>query len=113
MPYKEPTTWSWISAIAYTALATMGGVLGFLMRSLDKGGPINMYRLVVEGASAGFVGVILMMLCRSFQLSPEWTGVVVGVFGWLGASASIQLIEKLAVAKLGLGTKLPPDKPKE
>ena len=65
-------------------------------------GKVTFCRGVIEGASAGFVGMIVCLLCQATQLSDQWTGVCVGVFGWMGANVSMMLLEKLVVAKFGI-----------
>lgn len=95
------TSW-WVKAILYAMLAVFGGFLGHVMRSIDKAEPISYGRAWVEGLAAGFVGLLVMLMCSAVGLSDQWTGVIVGVSGWLGANASIRMLEKLVFKKLGL-----------
>jgi len=77
-------------------LATFGGFLGHVMRALDKSTPISYGHACLEGLAAGFVGLLVMLMCNATNMSDQWTGVVVGVSGWLGANASIRMLEKLS-----------------
>lgn len=92
----------WVKAILYAALATFGGFLGHVMRALDESTPISYGRACIEGLAAGFVGLLVMLMCNAANMSDQWTGVVVGVSGWLGANASIRMLEKLVFHKLGI-----------
>ena len=74
------------------------------MRALDKSTTISYGRACVEGLAAGFVGLLVMLMCNATNMSDQWTGVVVGVSGWLGANASIRMLEKLVFKKLGINT---------
>lgn len=91
----------WIRAAAYTAFSAIGGMLGFTMRVIDSKQPFKLWRCLVEGASAAFVGLLVLMLCEAMGLSHQWTGVIVGVCGWLGASATIRMLESVVRNKLG------------
>lgn len=64
--------------------------------------PVSYGRACVEGLAAGFVGLLVMLVCNAAGISDQWTGVVVGVSGWLGANASIRVLEKLVFSKLGI-----------
>ena len=99
------TSW-WVKAILYAALATFGGFFGHVMRALDTSIQISYGRAFVEGMAAGFVGLLVMLMCNATGLSDQWTGVIVGVSGWLGANASIRMLEKLVFKKLGINTGL-------
>lgn len=98
--------WSswWVKAALYAALAAFGGFLGHVMRALDKSVPISYGRAFVEGFAAGFVGLLVMLMCNAASVSDQWTGVIVGVSGWLGANASIRMLEKVVYKKFGITT---------
>lgn len=100
----DPWAQTWIRATAYTLFASTGGVMGYLMRTIDKKDKINWGRAALEGGAAGFVGFIILLVCQAMKLSEQWTGVIVGVSGWLGASATIRMLEGLVRKKLGVET---------
>lgn len=85
----------------YALLAIFGGVMGYVVRTLDQNLPVKPWRVVIEGAAAGFVGILVTLLCNSLNLSPQITGVTVGVFGWLGASSTIRVLEKIVIPRIG------------
>lgn len=76
--------------------------MGHLLRVMDKGEKISWPRATLEAVSAAFVGFIIMLLCQATSMSQEWTGVIVGVSGWLGASVSIRMLELVVRKRLGL-----------
>ena len=92
----------WVRFLAYGAFAMFAGLCGHFLRSMDSEKPIQWKRSIVEGAGAGFVGILVLLLCDAMALSPEWTGVIVGVCGWLGANATIRFLERVILKKLGL-----------
>lgn len=93
----------WVRAAAYAGFSAVGGMIGFTMRALDgkQPQPFSFWRCMVEGAAAAFVGCLVLLICEAMNLSPQWTGVIVGVCGWLGASATIRMLESLIRNKLG------------
>lgn len=95
------TRW-WIKLASYVALAITGGVLGYLMRALESGQKPSLSRFLVEGFSAGFAGLLILLLCRVGGVGEEMTGVIVGVGGWLGASATIRKLEPLVFKRVGV-----------
>lgn len=104
---SDPTSdfTSWIRFFGYGMFAMFAGLCGHLLRSMDDEKPLLWKRAIVEGASAGFVGILVLLACDAMKLSPEWTGVIVGVSGWLGANATIQFLERVILKKLGLSKK--------
>lgn len=99
-PWQEWVTY--IRFIGYGAFSSFAGLCGHLLRTMDDGKPVHWKRAAIEGASAGFVGILVLLACGAMHLSEEWTGVIVGVSGWLGANATIQFLEKVILKKLGL-----------
>lgn len=97
------SSWEWLrKLLAYATFGATGGVLGHIMRAISKKQRIKVGRACVEGLGAAFVGALVMMLCQAMGLSEQWTGVIVGVCGWLGAEATIGLLEKVVYQKLGI-----------
>lgn len=92
----------WVKAAAYVTFSAIGGMLGFTMRTMDGKQPFKIWRCIVEGMSAAFVGLLVLLICQATNLGPQWTGVIVGVCGWLGASATIRMIEGLVRKRLGV-----------
>lgn len=92
----------WLKAIAYAILAGVGGLLGYLLRTLESERKVSIVRAIVETFAAGFVGVLVYFICRAIGLSDAWTGAMTGLFGWLGAIASIRILEKVVYSKLGI-----------
>jgi hypothetical protein len=91
-----------LRALFYTLFAAVGGAMGYIMRNLDSGTPIRWSIVALQGVAAGFVGMLVYMLCLELSLSSYWTGIIVGVFGWIGANATIMVLQKLIYKKLGL-----------
>ena len=100
----------WLTSAGYTLLAAVGGLLGYVMREHDKGNDLSGWRAAAEALSSGFVGFLVMLLCRAMGIDPLWSGFVVGIFGWLGANVSIRLLERLVYDKLGIKLRANTDK---
>lgn len=92
----------WGKTVAMIFMAAFGGMMGYMMRSVNGDADITIGRTLLETASAGFVGLVFKLVCDELHLSDGWTGVIVGLAGWLGASASVQMLEKLVYNKLGI-----------
>ena len=99
---NDPDMLVWLRMMVYAAFSSVGGILGYLMRMLEHGSPIKLPMAIVEGLASGFVGLLMYMLCHQLGLSQEWTGVIVGVSGWLGANATLRLLEIIVYKKLGI-----------
>lgn len=99
---NDPWDSWWIKATAYALFAAFGGMMGHLMRFIDSGNKISWPRAALEGCAAGFVGLIVFLVCQAMDLSEQWTGVIVGVCGWLGANATIRMLETVVTKKLGI-----------
>lgn len=95
-----PGSW-WMKTVAYGVFSILGGMLGHLMRTIKERRRFKWSHTVLEGCAAGFVGLLMMLACQALHLSEQWTGVVVGVMSWLGANATIRILETIVLRKLG------------
>lgn len=93
--------YKWWEAFFYSFLAGFGGAIGDVMRRLNSNKPVLWSRTALEAFGAAFVGYLVYQGCVALGLSREWTGVVVGVCGWLGSSATIQILEPIVRRLLG------------
>jgi hypothetical protein len=87
---------SWV----YILIAAIGGVLGHMMRKLSIREKVNMGETLLQGVGAAFAGYLMLLGCRSFSLPPEVAGVVIGLCGWLGADASLSIMQNYIYKKL-------------
>jgi hypothetical protein len=92
----------WQRAFAYSSFAALGGMLGHMIRTIDKQRKISYGRAVLEGCAAGFFGLLMLFTCDAMEFSKQWTGVIVGVSGWMGPSATIRILEVLIRRKLNV-----------
>lgn len=106
MSAEQGLLW-WIQVTAYAAFAAFGGFMGHLLRTIEKGDKLNWARGFLESGSAAFVGVLVLLTCQAMEMSPEWTGVIVGVSGWLGANATIRILESVIRKRLGISDSSP------
>lgn len=95
MQFETPEWIQWIKAFGFTLLAVFGGLFGFIMRALDAGEGINWPRAFIEAGASGFVGLLVLFSCLAIGVTEYWTGLIVGVSGWVGAKASIEMLMRL------------------
>lgn len=98
----DPFTIWYVKAATYAAFSAFGGAMGHLIRSIHNNQKISIARSLIEAFAAGFVGVLVLLACQAMNLNEQWTGVIVGVCGWLGASTTIAMLENVVRKKLGI-----------
>ncbi|MFW0778540.1 MAG: phage holin family protein [Rickettsiales bacterium] len=91
-----------LETLLFGAFAGTGGILSYMMRMLSREKKPRIGASIVEGLSSAFVGVLAMLACKALNLDWYWSGVIVGVFGWIGAEASIAMLTKLVRKRLGV-----------
>jgi hypothetical protein len=90
---------SWI----YIVIAATGGVLGHLMRRFGTGQKISIGETILQGVGAAFSGYLVLLGCRSLAVPSDVSGVVIGLCGWLGADATLMLLQSYIYKKLNIG----------
>lgn len=102
MPYRDPNNFSVLEMIIFAAFAGFGGLLAYLSRVIKTNERPRWLVGFIEMCGSAFVGVLAMLSCKALGLNWMWAGVVVGIFGWLGAEASIGILTRVLKLKLGL-----------
>lgn len=90
---------SWV----YIVIAATGGVLGYMMRRLGSGQQIHVGETILQGVGAAFAGYLVLLGCRALAVPSEVSGVVIGLCGWLGADATLMLLQSYIYKKLNIG----------
>ncbi len=93
---------TWAKGLAYVVFSAFAGGLGYILRAMNNGYNVSWKRVVVEMLGSGFSGVVVLWICQVSKVGAEWTGIIVGITGWLGAQATILALETLVRRKLGL-----------
>lgn len=101
---------SLIASVKFAILAAAGGLIGGLLRK-----EVTTVRESVIGAfGAGFVGLLVAKFCHGSGMSDDTTFVCVGVAGWLGATRTIDALQRwLARGPLGMKWQQDPPQPDE
>lgn len=83
-------------------LATLGGVLGNLVRTTEKGQHPKFWFVVLEGAASAFVGALVTLIFYATGTPWEWAGVTAGLGGWMGARVTMRRLDKFLERKFGV-----------
>lgn len=100
MPHNKITI---IETILFAIFAGAGGMLSYLLKSISRNEQPKVTRATIEAMSSAFVGLIAMLACKAMDIDVYWSGVIVGVFGWIGAETSMLVFTRIAKNKLGVG----------
>lgn len=88
--------------ISYTILASIGGFIAYAISRQETSKKFVLKDAVVQSAGSGFVGLLVAMLCIAMGVEPLWIGPISGLFGWLGATATIQILKRFVYDKLSI-----------
>lgn len=103
---------SLITSAMQAGLAAFGGLIGGLLRKEAT----TVRESIIGALGAGFVGLLVARLCHGSGMSDDTTFVCVGVAGWLGATRTIDVLQR-ALSRMPIGVKWQPapdaDKPKD
>ncbi len=90
-------TWKEAEAVL---LAVVAGLLGYLVRAVEAGKRIRIATAAVEALASGLVGYLVYQLCGAMAVEDAWRGPIVGVAGWVGASGSLRVLERIVWRRL-------------
>jgi hypothetical protein len=96
-------------ASALVLLSAIGGLLGHVVRMMDRRLRIDPKFALVRTLSSAFFGYLVLLACQEQQLSQNWTGVFVGLSGWFGTDLAALILRSWLMEHVGL--KLPRDVP--
>lgn len=92
MPEKDPSTYGLITYVWVLALASWGGVVGYIRKV--GAGEIHRYsftEFVGEIVTSAFAGMLTFLLCEAAGMTPLLTAAFVGISGHMGSRAIYQL----------------------
>ena len=93
MQVPGPLDHWWVKAIAFTVLAIIAGAVGHLFRTFESGEKISATIVLIKTLAAGVTGFLMYLLCLALNFNDIWSGIIVGVFGWLGADTTISVLK--------------------
>lgn len=91
---------SLLASAAQAGLAAVGGLIGGLMRKEYA----TIRESIIGACGAGFVGLLVAKFCHGSGMSDDTTFVCVAVSGWLGATRTIDVLQR-ALARTPFGAK--------
>lgn len=97
-----PFVIEWAFNAFFTGLAAIGGFLGYVTRQVSRGETVRLTNAFVEALGSGFLGFICLLICKAMGLDTNWTGAIVGIMGWIGATAAGAVLERIIRARLGV-----------
>lgn len=84
----------WLTTVLFVLLAAAGGFIGSILRAVDAKEKVSRVVVIVETLASAFSGMLVILLCQALGMSLQWTGLVVGVCGWVGGRTTMLWLEK-------------------
>lgn len=89
-------------SLFYTAIAGVGGALGYIYRETRAGRIIRLARVLLSAFLAAFIGFHMILVYQAMDLSEQMIGALNGFTAILGVEFALYLFEKLLFKHLGL-----------
>jgi hypothetical protein len=100
--YKAPDGFDPITAAICIALAGFGGLMSYLIKTIDSGKHPSWGRSALECGGSMFMGAMVYLLCTAMKWEGLWTMVFAGLSGWMGSLAVVRMFEALILKRAGL-----------
>lgn len=94
--------WDWTKIIIFAVLSLFGGSLGYTMRTLDANEKISLWRVLLEGLSAVFFGVVIGVLCMENNVTFGYASALIALTSWIGSRATFLILRAIAYKKVGI-----------
>lgn len=108
-PDDIPSGLSWLPSLMMTLFASLGGLIGYLYRTVQTGEKVHWLRAIVEMMASAFIGSIVLMICVSYEVQFSWIGVIVGLSGW-NAGVTVRIVQTVVQKRLEV-KHVKPDQP--
>lgn len=88
--------------IGLLLLAAAGGMLGYISREISNKRKVQLYRVLFAGSSAAFFAMLIKTVITKSGGDLEWAVVAIGVFSWMGADTTANILLKSVLKKFGM-----------
>lgn len=110
MPEKSPETYAWITYAWVFALASWGGIVGYIRKVKTGLSPrFSLTEMIGEIVTSGFFGLLTFWGAQASGLDQLMTAVLVGISGHAGARTMF-ILERFLQTKTGVNIKPSDDK---
>lgn len=89
----------WKLGALLAAFCSVGGVLGYVSRSLATSKKVRLIECLVSGLSSAYVCVLTLLLTSLMGWDMLWGAFVAGVLAWMGAEYAMNLYSRIASTK--------------
>lgn len=101
-PNVPPATFDWWLAAILSLFSLAGGLVGSAMRTADRKEPFKLSLWLTEGASAGFIGMIVMLAGMGAGMKFEYLGAACGIMALIGSKAAMQVLKAIALKRANI-----------
>lgn len=101
-PNVPPPSFDWWMALVLSLFSVVGGLLGSAMRTADLKQPFRKGMWLAEGLTAGFVGMIVMLIGMGAGWKFEYLGAACGIMGLIGSKVAIRIGKAWVIKQVGL-----------
>lgn len=109
MPEKSPETYAWLTYAWVFALASWGGIVGYIRKVKTGLSPrFSLTEMIGEIVTSGFFGLLTFWAAQAAGLDQLMTAVLVGISGHAGAR-TIFILERVLQKKTGISINLGDD----
>ena len=88
--------------LALILISFFGGLLGYVMRTIDAKEQVRMGIAFLEGLSSAFFGMLMYAIYKELNISLWLAFTFAGLFAWAGSRATVRALKAVVQHKLGI-----------